>query len=177
MRSSWDLTPQKKVSNENSEEINTWLWTKLTVVQFTRVLGHPFHLSFDEDVNERFAMADVRSEASSARSGPRRLRYGWCPLRSFFRSLRPSSSSCDLPRSLASYSCFSPLFWSIRSFRQLAELMLWVKYPLSDLFFLVSLWCSFCVIAHIIFGAFLHFHTHQLLCFSLCVLQLPWLAG
>lgn len=62
------------------------------MVQFTLVLGHPFHFSFDEDVTSAslwlmsapkllpldpalvvFAMVDVRSEASSARSGPRRL--------------------------------------------------------------------------------------------------------
>jgi hypothetical protein len=41
------------------------------------------------------------------------------------------------------------------------NLMLWVIYPLSDLFYLVSLWCSFCVVVYVIFGALLSFiFTH-----------------
>jgi hypothetical protein len=55
-----------------------------------------------------------------------------------------------------------------------------VNYPLSDLFFLVSLWCSFCVIAHVIFGALLSFiFTHINFSVSLFALfSFPgWLAG
>ncbi len=76
------------------------------------------------------------------------LRYGWCPLRSIYRLLRPSSSSL--------WARF-PLFWSIGSLRQPEESMLWVIYPLSGLFFLMSIWCSFCVVAHVIFGALFSF--------------------
>ncbi len=62
----------------------------------------PVAPQFRRRCDECFAMADVRSEASSARSRPRLLR-------------------CDLAGWLASYSWFSPSCWSIGSLRQPEE--------------------------------------------------------
>ncbi len=119
------------------------------MVQFTRVLGHPFHFSFDEDVTS--ASLRLMSAPKHLPLAPALVFFAVSSIPPFLEHWKPAPA-----RGVDAVSNISPL-WPLLFNVDLVQ-------------FLCSCSCYFWSFV------FLHFDLHQLLRFSLGVEQLPWLA-